>query len=62
MRKNLASTHRDILLGETSSQKVCATRLCSGDQGGGQLSAARVTKFEMKLKNFKYVKKILSML
>ena len=30
--------HRDILLEATSSQKVRATKVSSGDQGGGLLS------------------------
>jgi len=44
--------HRNILIEPTSSQKVCATSVCSGDQGGGQL-AASVTEFDMKLTFFK---------
>ncbi len=45
----------------TSSQKVCANNVCSGDQGGGQLSA-KVTEFEVKLRFSKQVLKILIML
>jgi len=47
-------THRDILVEATSSQKVRATKVSSGNQGG-ELSVidSSVTEFEMKLKFFK---------
>jgi len=40
------------LIEATSSQKVCATSIWSGDKGGGQLSAS-FTELEIKLKIFK---------
>jgi len=48
----LTLSHRDIPLEATSSQKVRATKVSSGDQGGGLLSVIdpSVTEFEMKLK------------
>ncbi len=55
MLMKLTPNHRDILLEATSSQKVRATKVSSGDQGGGLLSVIdpSVTEFEMKLKFFK---------
>jgi hypothetical protein len=45
-------THRDILLEATSSQKLRATKVSTGDQGGQSLTPS-VTEFEMQLKFFK---------
>ncbi len=55
--------HRDILLETTSSQKVRATKVRSGDQGGGLLSVIdpqcyrvwnEIEIFQISVKNLYY--------